>query len=118
MAHVFEKASWIWRQGEAGRDEFCDFLDNVRVPAIGKRYYLHIASDSNYTVWINGQLCAFVSAFFNQDSAAVGGCRAADHEHTETDAMAAFLDARLPLIPGEYIAKHIFGNAAAAVPNA
>ena len=59
MAHVFEKASWIWRQGEAGRDEFCDFLDTVAIPAEGKRYYLHISADSNYTVWMNGELCTF-----------------------------------------------------------
>lgn len=62
MAQVFQKAAWIWRQGEAGQDEFCDFLATVTVPAPaveGKRYYLHIASDSNYTVWMNGRLCTF-----------------------------------------------------------
>ena len=59
MAQVFEKASWIWRQEEAGRDEFCDFLDSVTIPAEGKRYYLHISADSNYTVWMNGELCTF-----------------------------------------------------------
>jgi hypothetical protein len=26
---------------------------------VGKRYYLHIAADSNYTVWMNGALCTF-----------------------------------------------------------
>ena len=41
-------------------DEFCDFLAEVRIPTMeGKRYYLHIASDSNYTVWMNGTLCTF-----------------------------------------------------------
>ena len=60
MAHVFSKASWIWHKEEAGRDEFCDFLAKVRTPsAEGKRYYLHISADSNYTVWMNGTLCAF-----------------------------------------------------------
>lgn len=59
MAHVFQKASWIWRQGEAAQDEFCDFLAGVAISEEGKRYYLHIASDSNYTVWINGALCTF-----------------------------------------------------------
>ncbi len=59
MTQAFQKAAWIWRQGEAGRDEFCDFLDTVTVPAGGGRYYLHIASDSNYTVWMNGALCTF-----------------------------------------------------------
>ena len=63
MKHAFQKAQWIWRQGEVGRDEFCDFLDTVNLPAeggeAGGRYTLRIASDSNYTVWMNGQLCAF-----------------------------------------------------------
>ena len=59
MAYVFQRASWIWRRGETGPDEFCDFLSTVAVPAEGKRYYLHIASDSNYTVWMNGKLCTF-----------------------------------------------------------
>ena len=59
MAHVFEKASWIWRQGEAGKDEFCDFLSTVKIPAERGRYFLRIASDSNYTVWMNGELCTF-----------------------------------------------------------
>ena len=59
MANVFQNATWIWRQGEVGRDEFCDFLDTVRIPDTGKRYTLRIAADSNYTVWMNGQLCTF-----------------------------------------------------------
>ncbi len=59
MAQAFKKAAWIWRQGTAGKDEFCDFLDTVTVPADGGRYYLCIASDSNYTVWMNGELCTF-----------------------------------------------------------
>ena len=57
MAHVFQKASWIWKEGAIGRDEFCDFLDTVvvTVPETeGRRYLLRIAADSNYTVWING----------------------------------------------------------------
>ncbi len=59
MTQAFRKAAWIWRQGEAGRDEFVDFLTTVSVPATGKRYYLHLAADSNYTVWMNGTLCTF-----------------------------------------------------------
>ena len=59
MAQALQRASWIWRRGEVGQDEFCDFLATVAIPAEGKRYFLHIASDSNYTVWMNGQLCAF-----------------------------------------------------------
>ena len=59
MAQAFTKAQWIWRQGEAERDEFCDFLTTVSIPDEDRRYFLHIASDSNYTVWLNGELCAF-----------------------------------------------------------
>ena len=59
MAQALQRASWIWRRGETGPDEFCDFLATVAIPEVGKRYYLHIASDSNYTVYMNGQLCTF-----------------------------------------------------------
>ena len=58
MANAFKKASWIWRQEAAGRDEFCDFLDTFTAEGAGK-YTLRIAADSNYTVWMNGKLCAF-----------------------------------------------------------
>lgn len=59
MTQALQRASWIWRRGEVGKDEFCDFLATVAIPEVGKRYFLHIASDSNYTVWMNGELCAF-----------------------------------------------------------
>ena len=59
MAQTLQRASWIWRQGETGVDEFCDFLTTVEIPAVKTRYYLHIASDSNYTVYVNGKLCTF-----------------------------------------------------------
>ena len=56
---LFQKAQWIWRAEEAGRDEFCDFLDTVTVPSGKGRYYLTVAADSNYTVWLGGKLAAF-----------------------------------------------------------
>ena len=59
MAQTFQKAAWIWRQGEVGKDEYCDFLDTVTVSDTSKRIYLSIAADSNYAVWINGSLCTF-----------------------------------------------------------
>lgn len=61
MEQAFTKAAWIWRQGKAGNDEFCDFLDYVHIPNgdDGRRYYLHIAADSNYTAWVDGCLAAF-----------------------------------------------------------
>ncbi len=59
MTQVFQKAAWIWRQEPAGVDEFCDFVDTVTRPEDGGRCYLSIAADSNYTVWLNGELCTF-----------------------------------------------------------
>ena len=59
MIQALQRASWIWRRGETGPDEFCDFLATVAVPEVGRRYYLHIAADSNYTVYMNGRLCTF-----------------------------------------------------------
>lgn len=55
---TFEKASWIWRKGPHGIDEFCDFLTTFEASARGS-YTLKISADSNYTVWLNGQLAAF-----------------------------------------------------------
>ena len=59
MTQALQRAYWIWRRGEIGRDEFCDFLATIAIPEVGKRYFLHIACDSNYTVWLNGKLCTF-----------------------------------------------------------
>lgn len=57
-ATAFQKAARIWRDAPAGVDEFCDFLTTFEAEA-GKTCRLHIAADSNYTVWINGKLAAF-----------------------------------------------------------
>lgn len=58
MPQAFEKAVWIWRNAPAGRDEFCDFLTTFTAGA-DTACRLRIAADSNYSVWINGQLAAF-----------------------------------------------------------
>ncbi len=58
MANPFRKAAWIWRQSLAQNDEFCDFLTVFEAEGEGA-YTLSIAADSNYTVWINGELAAF-----------------------------------------------------------
>ena len=55
---AFEKAVWIWRQGVAGNDEYCDFSESFEIRDTGS-YRLRIAADSNYTVYINGALAAF-----------------------------------------------------------
>lgn len=51
-------AHWIWRRGNAGKDEYVDFLcifDGLR----GGDWHLNISADSDYNVYINGQLAAF-----------------------------------------------------------
>jgi len=57
----FSKAQWIWRAEQASRDEFCDFKSAFYVAdgPEGGAYTLTIASDSNYTVWLNGRLAAW-----------------------------------------------------------
>ncbi len=60
MSTPFLKAAWIWRKETPGIDEFADFVsafDTTKTE--GKHYHLSIASDSNYTVWLNGELAAF-----------------------------------------------------------
>ncbi len=56
--NVFAKSAWIWRKDQAADDEFVDFADTFfyegDAPVI-----LHIAADSNYTVWLNGRLATF-----------------------------------------------------------
>lgn len=58
MPQAFEKAAWIWRNAPAGQDEFCDFLTTFRTEA-DTACCLRIAADSNYTVWMNGEMAAF-----------------------------------------------------------
>ncbi len=54
----FEKSVWIWREGQAGKDEFVDFVDTFSRDGDAP-VTLHIAADSNYSVWLNGELAAF-----------------------------------------------------------
>ena len=53
---MFETAQWIWRSGEARPDEFCEFTDTFFSDGAP---VLYISCDSNYTVYVNGTLCAF-----------------------------------------------------------
>lgn len=50
-------ARWIWRRGEAGKDEYVDFL--VTFEGGDGAWRLNISADSNYNVYINGELSAF-----------------------------------------------------------
>ncbi len=56
---AFHRAAWIWHQDPAKPDEYCDFLTEFEASDDDARYYLSIAADSNYTVWLNGTLAAF-----------------------------------------------------------
>ena len=55
---MFEKAKWIWRKEEAKADEHVDFLDSFNADNSGK-YTLTVSADSNYALYINGNLAAF-----------------------------------------------------------
>lgn len=55
---AFNEGKWIWRNKEAQFDEYVDFLDRFKGDGEGE-YILKIAADSNYTVYINGELSAF-----------------------------------------------------------
>ena len=54
---VFANCEWIWRQGKAADDEYTDFLADF--PAEKADAVLRIAADSNYALWVNGELAAF-----------------------------------------------------------
>ena len=53
----FEESKWIWASENPRNDEYSEFIDEVHFS--GGNAELYISSDSNYTVYINGTLCAF-----------------------------------------------------------
>ena len=55
---MFVKAKWIWKAGEILSDEFADFVTEFDATGVSP-YTLTIAADSNYTVYINGELAAY-----------------------------------------------------------
>ena len=54
---AFENAQWIWRADEASPDEFVDFY--CTFPGSDGEWKLNISADSDYNVYINGELVAF-----------------------------------------------------------
>ncbi len=55
---LFTNAKWIWNNAPAKNDEYVDFA--VTVDAVkDKQYTLTLASDSNYALYINGDLAEF-----------------------------------------------------------
>ena len=54
---AFDKARWIWNRENADADEFADFVCNF--DGNGGDWKLNISADSDYNVYINGELAAF-----------------------------------------------------------
>ena len=53
---MFKKGKWIWHKDGQSKDLYVNFYKSFN--ACGKTV-LRIASDSNYTVYLNGVLAAF-----------------------------------------------------------
>lgn len=50
---VFENAKWIWNKKESFGDEYCEFYKEFEFK--GKKAFLNISCDSDYTLYINGK---------------------------------------------------------------
>lgn len=55
---VFSQAKWIWIHGENKPDEYAEFLFDFQGDTT-KKYTLFLTADSNYNVYLNGQLVGF-----------------------------------------------------------
>ena len=53
-----EKAKWIWQNRENTPDEYVEFSFCFAMPK-NKKAIFNIAADSNYVLYINGQIAAF-----------------------------------------------------------
>ena len=56
---MFQNGSWIWENERPQFDEYADFADSFSVKTANEPISLRISSDSNYVVYINGDLAAF-----------------------------------------------------------
>lgn len=54
---MFEGSEWIWINNDAKADEYGEFYDTLEYN--GGKLILNISCDSNYAVYLNGQLAAF-----------------------------------------------------------
>lgn len=50
---------WIWENAQARKDEYADFTERFTLAKGDGPVVLEISADSNYSVYINGQLAAF-----------------------------------------------------------
>lgn len=55
---VFSGSKWIWQNNDQKADEYVQFVDTFRVEK-SESIFLNISVDSNYTVWVNGELVSF-----------------------------------------------------------
>ena len=53
---MFTKGKWIWQKNRQSPDTYVDFVKSF---SCGKKTTLRISSDSDYTVYVNGDLAAF-----------------------------------------------------------
>lgn len=58
MELTFKKAKWIWENGAPLPDEYAEFKCNFFADA-GKTHCLSVSVDSNYAVYINGEIADF-----------------------------------------------------------
>ena len=55
--YPLKNAKWIWHNGAAQQDEYCEALEVVELSESDATLY--ISADSNYAVYVNGSLAAF-----------------------------------------------------------
>ena len=56
---TFSKAKWIWVHGENRPDEYAEFVFNFAAEKAQSGYTLAVTADSNYNVYLNGELVGF-----------------------------------------------------------
>ena len=58
MKRCILEGTRIWQGDPAAKDTYVDFKGSFRTEGTG-RVFLRISADSNYTVWVNGQVAGF-----------------------------------------------------------
>ena len=54
---IFEKSKWIWPTDTPMNDEYAEFVEEFSY--FGRSLELYISADSNYAVYLNGELVSF-----------------------------------------------------------
>ena len=58
MKRCILEGTRIWQGDPAAKDTYVAFKGSFRTEGTG-RVFLRISADSNYTVWVNGQVAGF-----------------------------------------------------------